>query len=190
MARYFRRARRFIFHNILHADDTPHAIALGAGIAMVIAFLPLVGFQTAIAVGLAALFRANKAVCIPIVWITNPLTMGPIYLGCVALGQVVLASPTQEHGAEVLDRIQHLVESFRFFDRQSWIDVFQLLAGLSMELWVGCAIVGLAFGVVSYVAAHRGVVFYRERRRLRVLRRNLFRAQAKKDRLAREDSAV
>lgn len=189
MGRYFRRARRFILHNILHTDDSPHAIALGVGIATVIAFLPLVGFQTAIAVGLAALFRANKAVCVPIVWITNPFTWFPIYGGCLALGRTILASPIQDQGTELLS-IQHLVESFRVFDRQSWVDVFNLLIDLSMELWVGCGVIGVVFGVISYVAAHRGVVFYRERRRLRVLRRNLFRTQAKKNKLAREDSAA
>lgn len=190
MGRYFRRARRFILHNILHTDDTPHAIALGVGIATVVAFLPLPGIQTVIAIGLAALFRANKAVCIPIVWITNPLTMGPIYLGCLALGRTILASPIQAQEAEVPVRIPHLVESFRIFDRQSWVDVFHLLVNLGTELWVGCGVIGVVFGIVSYVAAHRGVVFYRERRRLRVLRRNLFRAQAKKNKLARDDSAA
>lgn len=187
MARYFRRARRFIFHNILHADDTPHAIALGAGIAMVIAFLPLVGFQTAIAVGLAALFRANKAVCVPIVWITNPLTMGPIYLGCLALGRSVLSSPIQEEDADAIAKFEQHEQTFQIFELQFWTDLFQFLISLGKELWVGCAIVGVTFGVISYVAAHRGVAIYRERRRLRVLRRNLFRAQAKKNRLAPGD---
>lgn len=157
---------------------------------MVIAFLPLVGFQMAIAIGLAALFRANKAVCIPIVWITNPLTLVPIYGGCLALGRSILASPIQEQDAEAMARMEQHEQTYHIFEPQFWTDLFQFLVGLGFELWLGCAIVGVTFGVVSYIVAHRGVVIYRERRRLRVLRRNLFRAQVKKNKLASEDGAV
>lgn len=190
VGRYIRRARKFILHNVLHADDTPHAIALGVGIAMVVAFLPLVGFQTAIAIGLAALFRANKAVCIPIVWITNPLTLVPIYGGCLALGRSILSSPSQEQDAAAIARFEHHEQTFRIFELQFWTDLFQFLVSLGIELWLGCAIVGVTFGVISYIVAHRGVLIYRERRRLRVLRRNLFRAHAKKSKLAGHDSAA
>lgn len=190
MGRYIRRARRFILHNVLHADDTPHAIALGVGIAMVITFLPLLGFQTAIAIGLAALFRANKAVCIPIVWITNPLTLVPIYGGCLVLGRSILSSPIQEQDVEAIARFEDHEQTFQIYELQFWTDLFQFLVGLSKELWVGCAIVGVAFGGISYIVAHRGVAIYRERRRLRVLRRNLFRAHAKKNKLASDHSAA
>ena len=66
MSRFWFKARKFLAQKVLHADDTPHEIALGAGIAMWVAFLPLIGLQTVIAVSLAALFRANKAICFPI----------------------------------------------------------------------------------------------------------------------------
>lgn len=190
MGRYIRRARRFILHNVLHADDTPHAIGLGVGIAMVVAFLPLVGFQTAIAIGLAALFRANKAVCVPIVWITNPLTLVPIYGACLALGRSILSSGIQEQDAEALAQMEQHEQTFHIFELQFWADLFQFLVGLGIELWLGCAIVGVSFGVLSYIVAHRGVLIYRERRRLRVLRRNLFRAQAKKNKIAGDDSVA
>ena len=82
---------------------------------MVIAFLPLVGFQTAIAIGLAALFRANKAVCVPIVWITNPLTLVPIYGGCLALGGWILASPIQEPDAEAMAKMEPHEQKLHIF---------------------------------------------------------------------------
>ena len=94
MAKYWLlRARRILAHRVLHTDDSPHTIALGAGIAMFITFLPLVGIQTILSVGAATLLRANKAVCIPIVWITNVFTIVPIYGACLARGRFVLASP-------------------------------------------------------------------------------------------------
>ena len=90
LARYWLRARRIFVHTFLHADDTPRQIALGAAVATFIAFLPIVGIQTVVAIALAALLRVNKAICVPIVWITNPATLVPIYTGCYWVGRFVL----------------------------------------------------------------------------------------------------
>ena len=107
MSKYWYRTRRFIALKVLHTDDTPHAVALGAAIATVIAFLPLLGFQTVISIGIAAMFRANKAICVPIVWITNPFTWGPIYFGCFSLGRLVLPGGNGTH-RESLQRLFEL----------------------------------------------------------------------------------
>ena len=76
----WRKSRRFIVHRVLHADDTPHRIALGVAAGLFIGLTPTVGFQMVLAVALAAALRANKVVCIPMVWITNPFTIIPIYI--------------------------------------------------------------------------------------------------------------
>jgi len=186
VGRYVRRFRKILLHHVLHADDSPHAIALGVGVATLVAFLPLVGFQTAIALGVAALLRANKAVCIPIVWITNPFTIVPIYGACLALGRWLLAAPASSDEVEVLARLApepeavHSLLAWGF-----WKNLFVHLAGLGVELWVGCAIVGVVLGLLSYGLARWGVVSYRERRRQRMLRRNLIRAAVSANLLAR-----
>ena len=138
--------------------------ALGAAIAVLVTFLPLIGLQTVISVGLAALARANKAICVPIVWITNPFTMVPIYGTCLALGRWVTASPhdpaTGALGAG-LEAKQSL----------SVLEVASRLLEMGWELWIGCLIVGLVLGVASYFLVWWGVVTYREQRRLRLLRK-------------------
>ena len=161
-------------HNVLHADDTPHAIALGVGAAMLVTFLPLVGLQTVIAIGLAALLRANKAVCIPIVWITNPFTMVPIYGGCFALGRFVLPHATITGDPGVLRTLEQGSVSAGVFELAYWKHMFEVLGGLGLELWVGCLIIGVTFAVASYVASKWGVIHYRERRRVKILKRHLF----------------
>lgn len=185
MARHVLRLRRFVAQKVLHTDDTPHAIALGAGIATFITFLPLVGLQTVIAVSLAALFRANKAVCIPIVWITNVFTMVPIYGACLALGRFVLASPSATDEAAVLAALRQQQQT-GFFDLAFWTGLWHRLAGAGLELWVGCTIVGVVLGVTAYFFALRGVVTYRERRRQKILRRNLLRSIRKSGKVARQ----
>ena len=102
---------------VLHTNDTPHAVALGAGIATFVALLPLIGFQTVIALALAAVFRANKAICIPVVWITNPFTAIPIFKGCFELGRFVLTGPSDRTQASVLAELE-LQQNITLFESE------------------------------------------------------------------------
>ena len=195
MARYVMRARRFIAHNILHADDTPHRIALGVGIAMWIGLLPLIGFQTVIAVACAAVFRANKAVCVPVVWVTNPLTMVPIYGSCLAFGRFLLSlGKTSAHSAiDIEAQISSHLGAHeglgRFLSLEFWGAAGRLLIGFGAELWLGCVIVGLVLAVASYFLSRWGVVAMRDRHRQRVLRRSMFRARLKGAKVTRKEPA-
>jgi len=85
-----RQIRHFVFHSILHADDPPHRLALGIAIGTFVTFTPTVGLQMMIVVFLAWLFRANKVVGLPIVWISNPVTIMPIFYTCYRLGRAIL----------------------------------------------------------------------------------------------------
>jgi uncharacterized protein (DUF2062 family) len=154
-----------------------------------VAFLPLVGFQTAIALGLAAVLRANKAVCVPIVWITNPATMWFIYGGCWKLGHWVTASAPPGDATAVLAKLER-PSAVRFLDFAFWKEKFDLLVGLGVELWVGCLIIGVVLGGLSYVLAHRGVIGYRERRRRKLLKRDLFRSQLQRAKIARRSDPL
>lgn len=162
---------------------------MGAAIATVIAFLPLVGFQTMIAIGIAAIFRANKAICIPIVWVTNPFTMGPIYGGCFALGRALL--PADDIGQkEALPRLIELAKSGSILDMQFWADFFHVLVSIGAELWFGCAIVGVVLGLAAYFMMRMGVISYRERRRQRMLKRSLFRSKLQQNKVIRQTESL
>ncbi len=175
MAGLWKQARKFMFHRILHADDTPHRIALGVAVATFVAFTPTIGAQMLLAVGIAAALRANKAVCIPIVWITNPLTAVPIYSSCWLLGAWLVNGKGGGDTQAVIDRLaavasvsiwSHLLEwSF-------WSSVLALLVDLGTELWLGCCIVGVGSGGILYVFTRWGVTAYRRRRAERKMRRD------------------
>jgi len=120
--------------------------------------------------------RANKAICIPIVWITNPLTLWPIYGACFALGRLIIASPTTTDETVIISELERQ-QTVGFFDPAYWKGLFGHLVVMSLELWVGCFLVGSVAAIISYVLFHRGVTAYRERRRQRILRRSLLRSQ-------------
>jgi len=58
--------------------------ALYAG--SVLSLLPLYGVQLPLALGIAVLFRANLTITVALQFITNPLTIGPIYLATGLVG--------------------------------------------------------------------------------------------------------
>jgi uncharacterized protein (DUF2062 family) len=57
----------------------------------VLAMLPLYGAQLPLALGAALLFRGNLTVMVALQFITNPLTIGPIYLANYVVGAQMLA---------------------------------------------------------------------------------------------------
>jgi len=170
-----------VVHTFLHADDTPRQIAMGAAVATFIAFLPIVGIQTVVAIALAALLRVNKAICVPIVWITNPATLVPVYSACYWLGRFVMGQGGNgefDPEQSVLGPVTRHQGWGRFISSAFWKDLGNTLLDLSLDLWVGCALVGLVLGTVAYFVVRWAVVKYRERHRRRMLRRALLRAEA------------
>lgn len=156
------QVRRFVMHNILHADDPPHDLALGIAIGVFVAFLPIFGAHMVLVVFLAWLLRANKLVGTPVVWLMNPATAIPIYYACYVLGVVLLgeenvgrawwsqlAHPPANHWAAVSFYWEHLMK-------------------VAMPLTVGCTVVGLLFAVPTYVVSLHLIRRYRQRRAARL----------------------
>jgi len=149
------RIERFFIYRVLHVDDTPHRIALGVAIGIFVTWTPTIGLQMALAFALSALFRANKVVGLPFVWISNPATLGPIYVPNYLLGCFLLRQ-----------RPIDLAALFGTLDTQGWTSFLEGLweAGLHVfvTLWLGSVIVGLVLGALSYFLTRYAVVKYRE----------------------------
>lgn len=63
----------------LKIRGTPREIALGFALGVFVAMSPTMGFQMAIAIPIAALFKWNKLAAAMAVWVTNPITAPFIY---------------------------------------------------------------------------------------------------------------
>jgi uncharacterized protein (DUF2062 family) len=164
-----------VFHRILHADDTPHRIALGLAIGMFVALTPTIGLQMVIALAVAAALRANKAACIPVVWITNPFTAVPIYSFCWLLGAKALSTNGEANLQAVIERIgtvAALPTWSRLLDWGFWSGVITLLVDLGTELWLGCCLAGVVSGGLVYGLSRWGIATYRRRRAERKMRRD------------------
>ena len=115
---------------LLLVDDTPHRLALSFGIGVWIAFFPIWGIHTLMALGLAFALRLSRAAMVVGAWVNNPWTAVPFYAAGTVLGCWVLGVPTDE--------------DFRL----EW-------TALRPFLWpfvVGNTIVGVVGGIVGYAA--------------------------------------
>jgi hypothetical protein len=149
---------RFILHSVLHADDPPHRLALGIAIGVFITFTPTVGFQMALVVFLAWLLRANKIVGLPIVWLTNPVTIVPIYYTCYRVGRFVLQQPPVGFGwwSELSRPPKGWLPAAAFYSRR--------FTEIAWPLWMGSLLVGLLLGYLAYYASYHAICAYRMKR--------------------------
>ena len=156
--RHRQQLRQFVIHNLLHADDPPHVLALGMAIGILVAFTPTVGVQMLVAGFLSWLMRANKAVSVAVVWISNPATMIPIYWYCYRIGCAILAlDPIGRHWwAELAAPPHGWWAAVKFY----WSRFIEI-AG---PLWLGSFVVGSICGYVTYYAVYHAIRHYRLRR--------------------------
>lgn len=154
-----RRLKRFFVYRVLHVDDTPHRIALGVAIGVFVAWTPTIGLQMILTVLLAAAFRANRVVGVPFVWISNPLTIGPIYGPNFLLGKFLLGG---DYHAP--DFRQAMTASGSWWGQTFvnglvawWTATWDALE----PLWLGSLVVGLLLGVIAYFSMRYAVTSYR-----------------------------
>lgn len=148
---------RVLLRSILMLDDSAHSIALGTAIGMFIALTPTVGIQMLMVVCLAfvtrPLFRFNQIASLITVYISNPLTVVPIYWFDYKIGTYFVGgSLTQKDFARILE-----FEGFSGW----WETVTQLLLEVGSPLIIGSLIVGSFFGLITYPIMLRLLTHFR-----------------------------
>ena len=84
------RALRARFVALLHLDDPPWRVALALAVGVFISFTPFVGFQTLLALLVAAIARLNAAVVVTGTWLNLPWFMPFVYAGALKVGAWLL----------------------------------------------------------------------------------------------------
>lgn len=164
-----RRGLKNVFmYRVLHVDDTPHRIALGVAVGMFVAWTPTIGFQMVLTVLLATLLGANKLVGVPCAWISNPLTLVPIYYPNYRVGRWLLGH--KDVTPTFLDNIHVPIQTDGWL--RYWIYQVQIWWSRTWEvflpLWLGSVVVGLVLGGAAYFVIRWLVT--RHRRRVRTVR--------------------
>jgi uncharacterized protein (DUF2062 family) len=131
------RQLRFALGDLLHDANLWHlnrrSVSGGFAVGLFVAWIPL-PIQMISAGLLALLFRVNLPLAVVLVWITNPLTMGPMYWFAWWLGAALLGH-------------EHVPRQFEFtFD---WFGAE--IAQIWQPLFLGCALLAVASSAAGYL---------------------------------------
>lgn len=144
-------------------EGTPESVAMGAALGLFVGFIMPVGGQLAVAIPLAFLLKANKALAIIGTMVTNPYTIVFIYPFQCWLGSLLLGSPLDFKELEL--RFQGFLAS------PSWSGLTGLGSELLWPFLLGGAALALAFSVPAYYLARYAVRLRRRRKAERLAAR-------------------
>jgi len=117
--------------NLFHLNR--HSVSVAVFIGVLVAFLPILG-QMPVAALLALVLRANLPISVLLCWITNPVTIPPIFYLTYEIGRLILQAPPLAFHVEL-----------------SW-DWF---AGEFLQIWkpllLGSIITGLVLACLGYL---------------------------------------
>lgn len=135
---------------ILSSGDDPKKIALACAIGLFIAFFPVLGVHTVMALALAWMFRVSPAITLAATFINNPWTIAPIYGGCLWLG--ILITNTNIHEFNIN------------WGSLNWSLFLELVKLVGIPFVTGCLLVGTLVAVTGYFLTLRMVIVYRLRK--------------------------
>ncbi|MGB0678175.1 MAG: DUF2062 domain-containing protein [Polyangiales bacterium] len=165
-----KRCRALLVTHVLGLEDTAHRIAWGVALGFWIAWTPTFGLQIMLYLALATLLRANKVSGIPMLFLSNPLTLLPLYYFAWRVGVTLLHGLHTSESAgsaqwqEVAAVVQAATSQAAGWLRAAfWRRLGSALLGVGGELWVGSLVVGGVNAVLGYVLTYWGVLSYRKR---------------------------
>jgi len=130
-------------------EGNPHHLALGMAVGIFVSIMPIIPFQTLVAIGLAFIVRGSKSAAFLGTWLSNPLTIPLVYyvnykLGCILLGY------------------QATLKSIAF---DSFSELMELGVEVASAMMVGGAVIGAVLGMAAYFLTLRGFIVIRRQSR-------------------------
>ena len=77
---------RYWYLRIVRIKASPHTVARGMAVGVFVGCLPVIPFQTVIALALAVVLRCNKLAAALGTWVSNPLNVPFFYYGLYKVG--------------------------------------------------------------------------------------------------------
>jgi len=151
-----------IFGKLLHEPNLWHmnrkSVSMAFLVGLFVMWVPLPA-QMAIAAGMAILLHCNLAISVALVWITNPLTMGPMYYSAYKLGSWMLGLPPS-----------HL----KFQASFDWIS--EQMQVIWQPLLLGCTTLGIITAITGFISMRilwrLHIINYLKEKKLRFTHRN------------------
>jgi uncharacterized protein (DUF2062 family) len=134
-------------HRLIHLNESPYRIAMGCACGIFCSALPIFG-QTFIGMITARLLSASVIASLPWTWISNPLTIVPMWYGGYKLG--IWITPGNRKSLSYIE-IQALMHNFNHMD---WTEGLSLIYiefwDALLPLWLGTVVIGLTMAAPSF----------------------------------------
>jgi uncharacterized protein (DUF2062 family) len=111
-----------------------HSVSRAMGLGLFAAFIPL-PMQMLLAASLAVLCRANLPIAVGLVWLTNPITMPPVFYCTYQIGSWLLQTP-----------------AINLPDSLTWDWISAELSALWQPFLLGSVVTGVLAGALGYCA--------------------------------------
>lgn len=146
---------RYWYLRIVRIKASPHTVARGMAVGVFVGCLPVIPFQTVIALALAVVLRCNKLAAALGTWVSNPLNVPFFYYGLYKVGIFFIPQ------CHVSIDFKHL--ALREMLRQG--------QELVVVMTVGGVVVGIPASILTYFLTLRLVRLYHARRAARRLKK-------------------
>lgn len=136
---------------VIKLRSSPRAIAGGLGLGTFIAFTPTVGVQLILALVIATFFNMNRPAAMIPVWITNPVTVAPIYTFNYWLGTKIWDGPPLSEVSGLFIGIGRTMAHLEFWDiKEQFLAILQMGRDVLIPLLFGSVAIGLVAGFLAY----------------------------------------
>ncbi|MBW1704939.1 MAG: DUF2062 domain-containing protein [Deltaproteobacteria bacterium] len=163
-----RRQIRYYYLKFIRLKGEPHELALGMAIGIFAGMMPIVPFQTALAVTIALFFKSSKITAALGTWVSNPLNWYFLYRYSYKLGDFILGIQEQK------EVFRSIIAAMRAGE-ESMVVVGKILGGGStfvFALLLGGFVMGIVFAIPAYFIFLKVFRSIRTWRRSRKERRN------------------
>ena len=156
-----------VINPIIHSNDPVSEVSLGVAVGVFLGLTPTVGVQMYLVAMVWTIYRYifkkhfNLPVGMAMVWISNPITMVPLYYLFLLTGYLLLSTQntlSYELFTEILTRISEknstlemIIEGTRF-----------LLIDLGWPMIVGCIVYAIPGFIISYLITFRILTLHRK----------------------------
>lgn len=175
----WRRAASYVMHRIRRLPDTPHKIARGVGAGVVISFTPFFGLHFVLAALLAMLIRGNIIAAVLGTFFGNPITFPIIAAISLTLGHWILGVPATPAAHEPLLNLFGQATADFWFNFKTlfgggtanWTALRAFGSRIVLPYFIGGLGPGIISGVVVYFLSLPVISVYKNRRKVRLLKR-------------------
>ena len=146
---YWNRYGRYLYWRFTRMQGTPEYIARGLAVGVFAGLFPIFGLQSIVGIAIATLLRGHKIAAAVGTWVSNPLTYLPIYTINFQVGQWLLQSQEEFVPESIL----------------SFSELMQYGTQFVTSLFLGCLVMGIIGGVLSYFIGLKLIRLWRNDRR-------------------------